>query len=91
MASSAIKPSFQDAHVFDVDPNTGFMAPGVGPLSRLPAQWEPWETILDAAINAKIQPGDKPGITEQETAVSQAWRDGARKVRVTPFPLFQPM
>lgn len=65
--------------VFDVDPRTGFMAPAEPP-ARLPAQWEPWEVALDAALRVKLQLGDKPGITSEEKQTSAVWRDSVREV-----------
>ncbi|KAG5645090.1 hypothetical protein DXG03_006904 [Asterophora parasitica] len=72
---------FQDANVFDVDPQSGFMPPEE-PLSRLPDAWEPWEAILDAAITAKLQLGDKPRITETEKSSSESWRARVRELPV---------
>ncbi|GLB40733.1 putative indoleamine 2,3-dioxygenase [Lyophyllum shimeji] len=69
----------QDAHVFDVDPQSGFMPPEE-PLSRLPGPWEPWEAILDDAIAAKLQLGDKPVLSEKEKATSEAWRARVRQL-----------
>jgi indoleamine 2,3-dioxygenase len=67
---------------FDVDNRTGFMAPRL-PILRLPRLWEPWESILDAAIDAKLQLGDKIGLTGVEAEESREWRAKVRKVRVT--------
>ncbi|KAF8072250.1 Indoleamine 2,3-dioxygenase [Lyophyllum atratum] len=71
----------QDAHVFDVDPQSGFMPPEA-PLLRLPTSWEPWEVVLDAAIAAKLQLGDKPGLLKKEKKTSASWR---RRVRQLPL------
>jgi len=71
---------FPVANVFDVDQRTGFMEPKP-PLSRLPEKWEVWEAALDTAVEARLQPGDKVGLTEAETAASKQWRDSVRKVR----------
>ena len=79
LSAMIIKQTFPDAPVFDVDSETGFMAP-VEPLSRLPAQWEDWEAILDAAIDARLQLGDRVGITKEEEAVSEQWRARVRQV-----------
>jgi indoleamine 2,3-dioxygenase len=68
------------AHDFDVDVRTGFMPPAP-PLARLPAQWEPWEAALDAAIRGRLQLGIKPGLTSEETAASEAWRSQVSQVR----------
>jgi len=50
------------AHDFDVDTRTGFMPPDP-PLSRLPEQWDLWETTLEAAMQTKLQLAVKPGLT----------------------------
>ncbi|TFK27856.1 Indoleamine 2,3-dioxygenase [Coprinopsis marcescibilis] len=71
-------------HVFDVDPRTGFMAPQP-PISRLPAQWEQWEAALDAANDAKVQCGDKLGLTELEAQQSEAWRAQIQMLPVLPL------
>ncbi|KAG6864594.1 hypothetical protein C0991_008446 [Blastosporella zonata] len=68
-ASSGI----QDAQPYDVNPHSGFMPPEE-PIARLPISWEPWEAILDAAISAKLQLGDKLGLSEKDRATSRAWR-----------------
>lgn len=65
---------------FDVDNQTGFMPPRL-PIVRLPGMWEPWESILDAAIDTKLQLGDKIGLTEVEAEVSRDWRAKVRQVR----------
>lgn len=66
--------------VFDVDPRTGFMA-SQPPLTRLPAAWELWESMLENAVNAKLQVGDKVGITEDEKARSERWRQRVKEVK----------
>jgi len=63
----------------DVDSRTGFMAPQI-PLRRLPEPWEPWEVLLDAAISAKLQPGDAIDITEEDRSRSERWRTRIREV-----------
>jgi len=77
-----LKTSIQSpvANVFDVDQRTGFMVPQP-PLSRLPEKWEVWEAALDTAIEARLQLGDKVGLTEAEAAASEQWRYSVRKVR----------
>jgi indoleamine 2,3-dioxygenase len=75
-----LKSSYPSASVFDVDSQTGFMAPSE-PILRLPAQWECWEIVLDAAINTQLQLGDKPGLTKEEEAQSGQWRESVRQVR----------
>ena len=67
------------AHDFDVDTRTGFMPPQP-PLARLPAEWEPWEVILDAAIDQKLQLGDTPDLSETEKKKSAVWRARVREV-----------
>lgn len=68
------------AHDFDVDNRTGFMPPQAPP-SRLPADWESWELVLDGAIAESLQLGDKPGLTQAEMRRSESWRHGVRQVR----------
>ncbi|KAJ7472718.1 Indoleamine 2,3-dioxygenase [Mycena latifolia] len=71
------------AHDFDVDNRTGFMPPQAPP-SRLPADWEPWELVLDSAITGRLQLGDKPGITSAEMSQSESWRARVRELPVLP-------
>ncbi|KAF8442483.1 Indoleamine 2,3-dioxygenase [Boletus edulis BED1] len=66
------------AHDFDVDTRTGFMPPDP-PISRLPVEWEPWETILVKAVSMKLQLAVKPGITQDEIAHSASWRQCVRE------------
>ncbi|CAA7271432.1 unnamed protein product [Cyclocybe aegerita] len=70
-------------HVFDVDQRTGFMAPHP-PLARLPEAWEIWEAMLDAAVAAKLQLGDKIDLTDEEAAASKEWRKKAREMPLLP-------
>ncbi|KAJ7340873.1 Indoleamine 2,3-dioxygenase [Mycena albidolilacea] len=72
------------AHDFDVDNRTGFMPPQAPP-SRLPADWEPWELVLDGAIAESLQLGDKPGLTQAEMRRSESWRHGVRQLPVIPI------
>lgn len=72
------------AHDFDVDTRTGFMPPDP-PLSRLPAQWELWETALDAAMQAKLQLSIKRCLTVEEKNSSESWREHVRKLPVLPM------
>ncbi|KAH0832855.1 Indoleamine 2,3-dioxygenase [Lanmaoa asiatica] len=65
------------AHDFDVDTRTGFMPPDP-PVSRLPTEWESWETILDQAVSTKLQLAVKSGLTEGEIAHSASWRESVR-------------
>ncbi|KAJ3488164.1 hypothetical protein NLJ89_g11645 [Agrocybe chaxingu] len=76
-------------HVFDVDQRTGFMAPHPPP-ARLPEAWETWEAMLDAAVEAKLQIGDKVGLTVQEVAASKEWRIRAREVGFPLSPFSRP-
>ncbi|KAJ7683678.1 Indoleamine 2,3-dioxygenase [Mycena rosella] len=71
------------AHDFDVDNRTGFMPPQAPP-ARLPANWEPWELALDAAIAESLQLGDKSGITQAEMSRSESWRRRVRELPVLP-------
>lgn len=71
------------AHDFDVDTRTGFMPPDP-PISRLPIEWEPWETVLDQAMSIKLQLAVKPSLTNDETARSASWRERVRE-NVSPF------
>lgn len=68
------------AKVFEIDQLTGFMASDP-PLDQLPHSWEAWEIVLDAAIESKLQVGDKIGLTDEERATSKRWRDRVRAVR----------
>jgi hypothetical protein len=71
-------------HDFDVDTRTGFM-PSTEPLTRLPLEWEAWEVLLDAAIQSKLQLGDKPGLSGEEKAHSREWRIRVREVATAFF------
>jgi len=75
-----MSPNENELHAFDVDERTGFMPPSP-PLTRLPQPWELWETILDTAIHAKLQLGDKVGLAVEEAEASEAWRVRVRRVR----------
>jgi indoleamine 2,3-dioxygenase len=79
--------AYPDAPIFDVDSETGFMAPSE-PQSRLPSQWEAWEATLDAAVGARLQLGDNPGLTEQEETESEQWRASVKMVCFTLLPVF---
>jgi len=70
------------ADVFDIDQRTGFMPPDP-PLDRLPQLWEAWEIVLDAAVESKLQVGDKLGLTKEEKTISKKWRERVRAVRTT--------
>ncbi|KAJ3542124.1 hypothetical protein NMY22_g3624 [Coprinellus aureogranulatus] len=71
------------AHDFDVDTRTGFMPPQQ-PLMRLPEEWSPWEEALDSAIGSKLQLGDKPGVSEEDRAASESWRQRIRELPILP-------
>jgi hypothetical protein len=72
---------FADAHleVFEIDSLTGFMAPRPPP-ARLPAEWEVWESVLDDAMESRVQLGNKIGLTKEEMTHSEAWRANVRTV-----------
>ncbi|KAJ8088433.1 hypothetical protein PM082_022506 [Marasmius tenuissimus] len=72
---------FQTA--FDVDPTTGFMPPEA-PLRRLPGGWEAWEALLDEAIENRLAPSDKVGITMEEVRRSERWRASIRGMPLLP-------
>ncbi|KAL0576844.1 hypothetical protein V5O48_005141 [Marasmius crinis-equi] len=67
------------AHDFDVDNRSGFMPPQE-PLGRLPAQWEPWEEVLDVAITDRLQLGENVSQSENERAKSSRWRTRVREL-----------
>lgn len=67
------------AHDFDVDTRTGFMPPDP-PISRLPVEWEPWETTLDRAMSMNLQLAVKRGLTENEIARSASWRESVHDI-----------
>lgn len=67
------------AHDFDVDTRTGFMPPEP-PLTRLPAEWEAWEAVLDEARASKLQVADKVGLTEDDEARAARWQTSVREV-----------
>ncbi|KAK1221994.1 hypothetical protein PQX77_015173 [Marasmius sp. AFHP31] len=74
------------AHDFDVDNRSGFMPPQE-PLGRLPAQWEAWEEVLDAAISDRLQLGEKADQGVQEREKSLRWRSRVREVSFfSPLP-----
>ncbi|KAH9481098.1 Indoleamine 2,3-dioxygenase [Psilocybe cubensis] len=76
-----LKSSISVTPIFDVDQRTGFMAPDP-PIPRLPTAWEPWEAALDAAVQAKLQLGDKIGLTNLEKTTSSRWRESVRQLPV---------
>ena len=67
------------AHDFDVDNRTGFMPPEP-PLTRLPSEWETWETILDSALARRLKLYNGPTTSDDDRAESAAWREDVRKV-----------
>ncbi|KAI0635533.1 tryptophan 2,3-dioxygenase [Trametes polyzona] len=71
------------AHDFDVDTRTGFMPPE-SPLTRLPSAWEPWEAVLEDAIRSKLQLADKPGLSDEDAAKSERWRNRVRELPILP-------
>jgi hypothetical protein len=66
-------------HAEHVDTRTGFMPPDP-PLSRLPEQWELWETTLEAAMQAKLRLAVKPGLTIEDEKISESWRNSLKQV-----------
>ncbi|KAI0351767.1 Indoleamine 2,3-dioxygenase [Trametes cingulata] len=72
------------AHDFDVDTRTGFMPPEP-PLTRLPRAWEPWEVLLEDAIESKLQLADKPNLTDEEKEKSERWRNRVRELPILPI------
>lgn len=73
------------AHDFDVDTRTGFMPPEP-PLVRLPSAWEPWEVVLEDAIQDKLEHADSPELSEEGQATSERWRNRVREVRFPGSP-----
>ncbi|KAJ8088436.1 hypothetical protein PM082_022509 [Marasmius tenuissimus] len=71
------------AHDFDVDNRSGFMPPQE-PLGRLPAQWEAWEEVLDAAITDRLQLGEKADQGLEEREKSSRWRSRVRELPILP-------
>ncbi|OSX57566.1 hypothetical protein POSPLADRAFT_1155818 [Postia placenta MAD-698-R-SB12] len=69
------------AHDFDVDTRTGFMPPQP-PLTRLPEQWELWETALDDALTSRLRLAEKDDLAEEDVAKSGRWR-----TRVSELPI----
>ncbi|KIK68194.1 hypothetical protein GYMLUDRAFT_35575 [Collybiopsis luxurians FD-317 M1] len=78
------------AHDFDVDPRTGFMPPEP-PLARLPSLLEEhefgcWEELLEDACTTGLQVADKrSGLTQEEEARSEQWRERVRKLPIVPI------
>ena len=66
--------------VFEIDSFTGFMASRPPPV-RLPIEWEVWEVTLEEAVTSRVQLGNKIGLTREETARSETWRESVRTVR----------
>ena len=67
------------AHDFDVDTRTGFMPPHP-PIPRLPKQWEPWEKVLEQAMERKLQLAIRLDFSSEEAEKSAAWRAQVREV-----------
>ena len=72
-------PSLIVAQDFDIDAKTGFL-PSVAPISRLPTQWDAWERLLDDLQANRLQLGNKPNLSAEETAKSETWRARVREV-----------
>ena len=71
------------AHDFDVDVRSGFMPPEP-PVARLPAEWDAWEDVLQAAIDARFTVGDAPDVEPEETDRGSQWREAVQNVRTQP-------
>ncbi|EIW57172.1 tryptophan 2,3-dioxygenase [Trametes versicolor FP-101664 SS1] len=69
------------AHDFDVDTRTGFMPPEP-PLVRLPSAWEPWEVVLEDAIQDKLEHADSPELSDEGQATSERWRNRVRELPI---------
>ena len=67
------------AHDFDVDARTGFMPPQP-PMERLPEEWEPWEEVLQDAIERRLRLGELSDLSEEDVNESEAWRHRVREV-----------
>ncbi|KAF8072251.1 Indoleamine 2,3-dioxygenase [Lyophyllum atratum] len=76
------------AHDFDVDTRTGFMPPQP-PLSRLPLEWESWESTLDEARRLQLKLGDTPNISDDEREKSETWRRHVRNLAILPITKLQ--
>jgi indoleamine 2,3-dioxygenase len=72
-------PSHIVAQDFDIDAKTGFV-PSIAPISRLPAQWETWECLLDDLKTNRLQLGHKPNLSAEEITKSEEWRARVRQV-----------
>ena len=73
------------AHDFDVDARTGFMPPDP-PVARLPADWAPWEEVLDRAIESRLRVADAPDRLEAaDLDRASQWHVLLR--RVSQFPI----
>jgi indoleamine 2,3-dioxygenase len=66
-------PSCIIAQDYDIDPQTGFV-PSIVPVSRLPVQWEAWESVLDDLKANRLKLGNKPNLSAEDTAKSEVWR-----------------
>lgn len=72
------------AHDYDVDTRTGFMPPEPS-LTRLPAQWEPWEATLDDAFSpVRLRHIDTPELDEADRVNSERWRASVQDVSGLP-------
>ena len=72
------------AHDFDVDNRTGFMPPQP-PLTRLPSQWEAWESVLEDGLAAKLQLADKHDSSDADRHRASLWQTRVREVRPRHF------
>src|SRR5258706_2295557 len=70
------------AHDFDVDTRSGFMPPDP-PVTRLPADWAPWEDALDYAIASRLRVADSPDpLNASELEKANQWHVLLRQVSV---------
>ena len=67
------------AQDFEIDTRSGFVPSNI-PISRLPTQWEAWECALDNLKANRLQLGDKPNLSAEDTSRSEAWRARIREV-----------
>lgn len=84
----AVDTSTLAAHDFDVDTRTGFMPPQP-PLARLPPLWEPWEELLEDAVQKKLKHTETLDLTESDKEMARTWRKEVQDVRGPSHYLFQ--
>lgn len=54
------------------------------PLMRLPDDWAAWEDMLDSGVSSRLQLGCKVGLSEEEAAASESWRQRIRELPILP-------